>query len=126
VLSVIGPYPAGQSDLQVFRKLDGIMDMIPPGRFIIGDRGYNGEPEKISTPNDHDSMIALNLKNRARARHETFNARLKEFKILDLPFRHLNFSPTQGIYSLEEHKQVFESICIMIQYDLEYRPLFCV
>jgi hypothetical protein len=125
VLFVSGPYPAGTSDLQMLRKDDGMLNQIPPGKRIIADRGYNGEAEKISVPSHlHDSEVANIFKRRARARQETFNARLKEFKILDVPFRHLIKNPNEDEYSLEEHKRVFESICIMIQYDLKYRSLF--
>ena len=72
----------------------------------------------------HDSLAANNFKKRARARQETFNARLKEFKILDVPFRHLIKLPMEQEYSLAEHKRVFESVSIMVQYDLKYRSLF--
>jgi hypothetical protein len=124
VLSIIGPYPAGESDLRVFRKPDGIIDMIPPGKRLIGDNGYNGEEAKIATPNDHDALETLHFKNRVRARHETFNKRLKEFGALNRKFRHLHFNTDDGNYDLSKHQQVFESICILVQYNLQYRPLF--
>jgi DDE superfamily endonuclease len=125
VLFISGPYPAGQSDIIVFRKDDGIKHRIPPGKRIVADRGYNGEPEVLSVPSHlHDSLLANNFKRRARARQETFNARLKEFKVLDVPFRHLIKLPMEQQYSLVEHKRVFESISVMVQYDLKYRSLF--
>lgn len=124
VLSVIGPYPAGESDLRVLRKEDGILNKIPPGKRIIADRGYNGERDKIATPNDHDTLVTSHFKDRARARQETFNARLKVFNVLDRPFRHLSKSNLEEDYSLNEHKRVFESVSIMVQYDLQYRGLF--
>jgi DDE superfamily endonuclease len=126
VLSISGPYPAGESDIKVFRKPDGIMNLIPPGKRIIADRGYNGEPEKLSTPSDHDAFMTCNLKNRARARQETFNARLKQFKILHNPFRHLTCTkrPMEIEYNLDDHKRVFESITIMLQYNLKHHGLF--
>lgn len=124
VLSVIGPYPAGESDLRVLRKEDGILNKIPPGKRIIADRGYNGERDKIATPNDHDTLVTSHFKDRARARQETFNARLKAFNVLDRPFRHLSKSNLEENYSLNEHKRVFESVSIMVQYDLQYRGLF--
>ena len=127
VLQIAGPYPAGVPDIVVFRKDDGILGHIPPGKRIIADRGYNGERglEVLSVPSHlHDSLVAANFKRRARARQETFNARLKEFKILAVAFRHLKKLPTEEEYSLEEHKRVFYSITIMVQYDLKYRSLF--
>lgn len=129
VLQIAGPYLAGEHDITVFRKPDGILRHIPPGKRIVADRGYNGEEgrEVLSVPSHlHDSLIATNFKKRARARQETFNIRLKEFKILAVPFRHLKKLPTEAEYSLEEHKRVFESITIMVQYDLKYRSLFDV
>jgi hypothetical protein len=127
VLFISGPYPAGQSDIIVFRKDDGILHQIPPGKRIVADRGYNGEAEVLSVPSHlHDSLTVTNFKKRARARQETFNARLKEFKILDVPFRHLNKLPHEQEYSLVEHKRVFESISVMVEYDLKYRSLFDV
>jgi hypothetical protein len=124
VLSVIGPYPAGESDLRVLRKQDGILNKIPPGKRIIADRGYNGERDKISTPNEFDSLVTSHMKDRARSRQETFNSRLKVFNVLDRPFRHLSKSDLEEDYNLNEHKRVFESVSIMVQYDLKYRGLF--
>jgi hypothetical protein len=123
VLSIIGPYPAGNSDLTVYRMRDGIKHMIPHGSRLIGDRGYVGEPETISTPNDHDTLRAAQFKGRARSRHETFNGRLKDFNILDQAYRHTG---RQAIVldDYEDHKQIFESVCILVQYDLQYLPLF--
>ena len=40
VLFISGPYPAGESDIQVFGKDDGILDQIPPVKRIVADRGY--------------------------------------------------------------------------------------
>lgn len=109
-----GPFPAGQSDLAVFRKIGGLKSIMPDGMHLIGDNGYQGEVI-VSTPNEFDSFIVKTFKERARARHETFNKRIKEFKILDERFRH----------GVEKHKIVFEAICVIVQYDMENgRPLF--
>jgi hypothetical protein len=70
--------------------------------------------------------MVTNFKKRARARQETFNARLKEFKILDVPFRHIHKLPFEQEYNLEEYKRVFESVSVIVQYDLKYRSLFDV
>jgi hypothetical protein len=76
VQSISGPYPAGESDIKVFRKPDGIMSLISAGKCIIANCGYNGETEKLSAPSDHDAFMTCNLKKHVRARRETFNARL--------------------------------------------------
>jgi DDE superfamily endonuclease len=104
-----GPFKAGEPDIAVFRKPGGLGDMIPPGRKVIADKGYRGEPDKISTPNPHDSVTAELYKRRARARHETFNKQIKAFKILGEQFRH----------ELSCHKIAFEAVCVLIQYDIE-------
>ena len=122
VLSVVGPFPAGMPDISVFREAGGIFHLIPPDKRLIGDNGYNGEPTKIVTPNDHDSLIASKYKGRARARQETFNARLKEFNIIAQTFRHANYR--DNVENLDDHQRVFESVCALIQYDLQYVPLF--
>jgi hypothetical protein len=122
VLSVVGPFPAGMHDITVFRADGGVFDLIPPGKRLIGDNGYNGEPTKIVTPNEHDSLIASKYKGRARARQETFNARIKTFNILAQTFRHAN--SRDNVENLSNHQRVFESICGLVQCDLKYVPLF--
>ncbi len=110
-----GPYRAGVPDITVFRKPDGFKEKIPGRTQVIGDRGYRGEPTKISTPNPHDSEVAGGYKRRARARHESFNQRIKIFKILDSKFRH----------DIEKHKVAFEAVCVIVQYDMKNgHPLF--
>lgn len=110
-----GPFPAGESDITVFRKPDGLKDKIPHGKKVVADKGYRGEPDKISVPNTHDSLIASDYKKRARSRHETFNQRIKSFNIMKEQFRH----------GVARHQIAFEVVCILIQYDIENdHPLF--
>jgi hypothetical protein len=110
-----GPFRAGEHDITIFRKPGGIMNTIPVGAQVIGDRGYRGEPEKVSTPNRHDSYTAATFKRRAQSRHETYNQRLKSFQILGGKFRH----------KIEKHKVAFEAVCVIVQYDMENgHPLF--
>lgn len=102
-----GPFPASRHDITTFR--DGLKDQIPDGKRAIGDSGYRGEPTKVAVTRDADSDEVKKFKARAKARHETFNARIKNFKILDSAFRH----------GFERHKTVFEAVCICVQYDIE-------
>jgi hypothetical protein len=105
---VNGPKPAGSwNDIKLFRE--SLKMKIPDGRKVIGDRGYRGEANLISTPNPHDPQELRNFKARARARHETINARLKNFRILDTRFRH----------GMAKHHIVFEVICVIVQYQFE-------
>ena len=91
--------------------------LMPPGKNIIGDCGYLGEPDLISTHNTFDTPEVKILKMRSRARHETFNGRIKNFNILEDRFRH----------DVGKHEIVFVDVCVIIQYELENgHPLFAV
>jgi DDE superfamily endonuclease len=108
-----GPFPASRHDITTFRSDDnpgnGLKDSIPEGKRAIGDSGYRGEPTKVAVTREGDSDEVKRFKARAKARHETFNGRIKSFKILDTAFRH----------GFERHKTVFEAVCICVQYDIE-------
>jgi hypothetical protein len=108
-----GPFPASRHDITIFRSDDnpdgGLKSKIPDGKRAIGDSGYKGEPTKVAVTRAGDSDEVKKFKARARSRHETFNARIKSFKILDTEFRH----------QFERHKTVFEAVCICVQYDIE-------
>ncbi|KAL7573669.1 hypothetical protein ACA910_008356 [Epithemia clementina (nom. ined.)] len=87
----------------------------------IADRGYaTSGPvlmRKLATPNPADSDELRRCKSRARARHETLNERIKNFKILLETYRH----------NVEKHKAAFEAVCVMVQYQLNNgAPLFDV
>lgn len=88
---------------------DGILDMIPDGFKIIGDNAYRGVPEKFSAPNPHDTKNVASFKGRARARHETFNKRIKDYQIINQQFRN----------KLAKHKIAFEAVCVLVQYNIE-------
>jgi hypothetical protein len=57
-----------------------------PGKTLIGDSAFRGvQPDEIgmlAPPNSLDPTEFANFKSRARCRHETFNGRMKFFKIL--------------------------------------------
>jgi hypothetical protein len=117
VVWISGPHRAGENDISVFRKDGGLKEKIPPGKRVIADNGYRGEPAIISTPNSHEPKALRKFKGRARARQETFNARMKCFNCLVKKFRH----------GLEKQKIVFEAVCVICQYQLENgSPLFDV
>ena len=110
IVWVNGPFPAGTSDLSIFRAPNGLKSRIPAGKRIIGDNGYKGEANIISTSNPLDSEAVRAFKRRARARHETINARIKKYSIVSGCFRHPK----------NKHKMVFDSVCILVQYDMEH------
>jgi hypothetical protein len=67
------------------------------------------EGDFLSTRNAFDSKEIAWFKSRALARHETFNAKLKTFGILDGTFRH----------SVDQHQYVFEAECTITVYKME-------
>ena len=113
IVWVNGPFPAGQNDMKVFRKEDGLMAKIPEGCMAIGDEGYRGEPQKVSTRNKYNPEELKLFKSRVRARHETVNSRLKAFGILNQVFR------TKGTERMAKHKSAFEACCVLVQYELD-------
>jgi DDE superfamily endonuclease len=114
VVWVNGPFPAGHNDMKIFRE-QGLMDAIPPGKLITGDKGYRGLPHLISTSNPRDPEELRLFKRRARARHESFNKRIKDFKCLQNCFRH----------GVDNHQAVFFAVCVVVQFQMENgSPLF--
>lgn len=108
IIHVSGPFHAGLSDLHIFRREGGLKEKIPPGKKVIADKIYQPEP-MVSTTNPFDSPEVKRFKNRVRARQESLNKKAKDCNILETPFRH----------PLEKHKEVFEAIITMIQYDFD-------
>jgi hypothetical protein len=115
-----GPFFAGTGDIDVFRMPGGLKSKIPEGKRVIADQGYVGESNICSIRNPLDTKEVKELKRRAKARHEVFNGRLKDFAILSQRFRSTRDS-------LAKHKTVFEACCVLEQYDVEDgHPLFKV
>lgn len=108
LVSISGPFPAGTTDLAIFQS--NLKNMIPAGKKVIADQGYNGEPQLISTRNILDSQLIREFKSRARARHETFNGRLKTSSVLKNFFRQ----------TLDKHGPIFEAICVIVQFQLNH------
>ena len=108
VLSINGPFDASKADITIFR--DQLKDAMPEGKRGIGDSGYQGEPGKLSFHRAAHSKDMTNFINRVRARHENFNARIKNFNILSNCFRSNDKA---------KHKMAFEAVCILCQYDME-------
>lgn len=133
ILSVNGPYPASCHDITIFRggktktkkdKWDqnALYFKIPEGKRLIGDSGYLGEPDKVTTTLGGHSKEVKAFLARAKSRQETVFTRYNNFKILNDGFRH----GKNGLKAkLKLHKSVFDAISVVIQYDLESgHPLF--
>jgi len=115
VVLVNGPYPAAVHDMTMFNSAGGVGPRLLPGQRAVADRAYSGP--QVCVRNEHDFPVVKTFKKSARARHETFNGRIKNFNILDQRFRH----------EVGKHKAVFEACCVIVQYDMETgRPLFRV
>ena len=57
-----GPTKASEHDITLFRSQNGLKTMIPEGKRVIADRGYNSKRETavLSTPNSSDpAALAL-------------------------------------------------------------------
>lgn len=120
---VDGPVKAGEvQDLDHFRRsLKAKFTALPPGKLLIADRGYQtSEPDEVglfALPNLRDPAELRLFKTRARQRHETFNGRMKHFKILQDTFR----------FPAEKHGHVFRAVCVRVHYQMESgSPLFDV
>ena len=91
--------------------------MIPQGKKVIADQGYRSRdlPE-IAGPNSHDTEQVREFKGRVKARQESFNKRLKVFRVLAERFRHRDIG---------KHKICFEAVAVICQYQLDNNePLF--
>jgi hypothetical protein len=104
-----GPFLAGKNDLQIFTGGGLKARLLQLEKKAIGDGGYSGHQEAISSPNSHDSRPVKLFKSRALKRHEGFNGMTKSFQILRERFRH---GPGKiGI--------AFESVAVICQYKIE-------
>lgn len=111
-----GPYPASKHDITIYRT-GGLKQLMKPGKRGIGDSAFSGEPNSISISHNEDSAEVRKYKGMVKARHETFNSRIKSFDILASIFRH----------DIALHQACFEAVCVLVQYDMENgHPLFDV
>ena len=112
-----GPYPAGKyNDIAIFN--DVLAHCLDPYERMEADCGYRGHADKIKCPeNVGNPAENLAMQGRVRARHETFNGRLKNFEILKQVFRH----------DISYHGPVLRACCVLDQLMLENgEPLFSV
>jgi hypothetical protein len=116
-----GPFPASSNDAGIFsgkergrkKRKEALIDKIPEGHKAIADNGYKGDfGGKLTKSSSLDSENLRRLKSRAKARQESFNARIKNFGVLHDCFRH----------GIEKHKICFEAVCVIVQYQLESGP----
>jgi hypothetical protein len=76
----------------IFQSQRGLQEKLPDGKKAIADSA-NSKAPKAYTENPLDNKIVKVLKRRARACHEIFNKRIKDFKILSTQFWSTKGSP---------------------------------
>ena len=106
IVFINGPFPCGHyPDIKIFRLC--LKEMLEEaGERCEADKGYRGEPLTIDTPNDMAPTLSHKQgKTLARARHETCNARFKNFNCLNQKYRH----------SLSTHGAVFRAVAVITQ-----------
>ena len=106
VVWVSGPHRGGKNDQTIFQE--GLQAKIKAGKLAIADGGYSGP--KVSVPNRREPKEVRQFKARVRARHETLNGRLKNFKILSETYRH---------NSKEKHGLAFDAIVVTVNMQIE-------
>jgi len=78
--------PGNGGNLVNFKAPNGLKSKVPAGKKVIVYRMYKDPVCSIRNPQDTPEV--RKFKRRARARHESFNGRLKNFKVLSEKFRH--------------------------------------
>ncbi|CAJ1946968.1 unnamed protein product [Cylindrotheca closterium] len=106
LLWIRGPFPAETNDITVLREEGLLAELKRRKQSAICDKGYNGEPNNVSTCNSHDNAGAKLFKSRALKGHEIFNNLLKQNNILDTRFRH----------NETKFRDAFEARCVLAQY----------
>lgn len=86
IVWVNGPFPCGSfPDLKIAREW--IVFKLKKDEKILADGGYSDKNVFFDTPTGYRSPFQR-MKKLARARHETVNKRIKQFKIFKDSFRH--------------------------------------
>eukprot|EP00984_Skeletonema_dohrnii_P031746 scaffold24661_cov71-Skeletonema_dohrnii-CCMP3373.AAC.2 len=93
---------------------------IPPGKKGVGDSD-SGEPSKIITTRNGQSVELKKWLGRVKSRQETFFSRVKSFNVMKNRFRHGKRGTKD---KMNRHKLCFESVVVLLAYDIEINPLF--
>ncbi len=128
LVNMQGPIPAGKADDRTFfcggsKKIpkeswdkSSLYFKIPNGKKAVGDKIYEGIPEKVTCVRHGQSKQVKEFLTRALVRQEHFHARLHAFQVLGSIFRH-------NKNKMAQHKMCTEAICVVVQFDLKYHPL---
>jgi DDE superfamily endonuclease len=125
-MSIVGPMKAATHDMEVFRVKSKGKLKIMPGKMLIADSIFKAgkKPEHqdevgmFALPSSADPEELRRFKSRARARHESFNGRLKYFSFLRDGYRGID---------IDKHGSAFKAICVIVQYQMDNgSPIFSV
>jgi hypothetical protein len=110
-----GLYRASKyTNIKIFNKV--LRNFLEPGEWVEADEGYRGHLDNIKCPgNDANPAENRGMQGRARARRETLNGRLKNWRILSQVFRH----------HIITHGDVFRACAVVTQLTIKNdEPLF--
>ena len=86
VVWIDGPHPASSHDLTISHRKGGLGDQVQKGTCGIGDSAFSNESENIAISHPGEREDIAKMKARLKARHETFNGRIKGYSILSINF----------------------------------------
>lgn len=110
IVWVNGPFPAGMSDLKIFKE-QGLSALLIAGKEkAVADGGYTHFAVSQRGNGCHEWKHA---KNRYRARQESVNSRIKVFRCLQDRWRHDHIL----------HGQAVRAIAMLIQLSFAHNPL---
>lgn len=107
-----GPFMCGRwPDINIFRV--ALKRRLHARELVVADRGYRGD-SKCRTPYHIVSRTDQRAMNKALARHETVNKRIKQFKVLKQQFRH----------PLSKHKDCFiaAAVATQVMFNRGFKP----
>ena len=129
-----GPFPASAADITIFRggteregrdnwNRESLYFALPPGKKVIADSGYSGEPNKILLQSRNHPKAMSRWVSQVKARGETMHKILKSYNILKNRFYHGNNTEAK----MNLHQMAVEAILVITQYSIENgHPLFDV
>lgn len=112
IVWINGPFECSKNDGTIF--CEGLALLLAEDEGVECDSGYMGH-KAMKNNNVNNSRLQRREKNVVRARHETVNARLKVFNILNVPFRHSN--PRDAM--MQKHGVCFKAIAVITQLKFE-------
>jgi hypothetical protein len=98
-------------DINIYRLK--MKQMLAPGEMVVADRGYRGDPT-VHNPDSRVSRTDSRAMSKARARMETVNGHLKNWKVLSSRFWH----------PMYKHGQCFRAVavCEQLTFNRSDRP----